>query len=224
MKVEMEETSKVIFGARLQNLLAPDGSLPLFIERLITAIEVAGLYVEGIYRKSGANAKIKMLKAELSNDPEAVDFSAYPIHVLASTLKSFFREMPEPLMKFALYDHFIQATDIADLRERTQMIYDIARKLPRPNFLLLERLMFHLSRVAYHEPSNRMSPTNLAVVFAPCVLRPGMHKNAQESLMEVSKQTACLESIIREELRKYELTLEDINTLESATAVTQVSG
>ncbi|KAG6311534.1 hypothetical protein E4U22_002584 [Claviceps purpurea] len=35
----------------------------------------------------------------------------------------------------------------------------------------LEFLMFHLHRVAQREPENLMSPKNLAVVFAPTIMR-----------------------------------------------------
>ena len=43
------------------------------------------------------------------SDWEKVDFSDYPINVLTSVTKSFFREMPEPLMTFELYDDYIRA-------------------------------------------------------------------------------------------------------------------
>ena len=36
-----------------------------------------------------------------------VDLSIYHIHILTSVLKSFFRDMPEPLMTFDLYEEFI---------------------------------------------------------------------------------------------------------------------
>lgn len=43
------------------------------------------------------------------SDCDTVNFEEYPIHVLTTTLKNFFREMPEPLLTFDLYDDFIQA-------------------------------------------------------------------------------------------------------------------
>lgn len=44
------------------------------------------------------------------SDPEGVDLDLYPIHVLTATLKAFFRDMPEPLMTFELYDSYLLAT------------------------------------------------------------------------------------------------------------------
>lgn len=38
----------------------------------------------------------------------------YPVHVLTSVLKCFFREMPEPLLTFDCYDDFILAANLTD--------------------------------------------------------------------------------------------------------------
>ena len=44
-----------IFGVPLQQLATEDGKVPLVVDRLITTIEMYGLYTEGIYRKSGVS-------------------------------------------------------------------------------------------------------------------------------------------------------------------------
>ena len=40
---------------------------------------------------------------------EDVEFNEYPVHVLTSVMKCFFREMPSPLMTDDLYVGFIRA-------------------------------------------------------------------------------------------------------------------
>jgi len=42
-----------VFGAPLRSLVEEDGSVPLVVDQLVTAIELYGLRQEGIYRKSG---------------------------------------------------------------------------------------------------------------------------------------------------------------------------
>ena len=95
-------------------------------------------------------------------------------------------------------------------------LFAILRKLPRPNFDLMERLIVHLARVALHEDDNRMSPSALAIVFAPCILRTNRPLPAQDSLQDVGRQTKCVETIVQEKLRIVKLTLADINTLDKA--------
>lgn len=60
--------------------------------------------------------------------------------------------------------------------------------LPKTNKALVDRLMYHLARVANQEEVNKMGPSNLAVVFAPCLLRRKNDVHAQEQLMDVNRQ------------------------------------
>jgi len=46
-------------------------------------------------------------------DVSSISFSPYHVHVLTSVMKSFFRDMKEPLMTFMLYPHFIQAAGLS---------------------------------------------------------------------------------------------------------------
>ncbi|VEN63821.1 unnamed protein product [Callosobruchus maculatus] len=124
--------------------------------------------------------------------------------------------MPEPLLTFECYENFITAANLANEQDRVTTLYDILKKLPPPNYDLMERLMFHLARVALHEETNRMSASSLAIVFAPCVLRTNKVVPAQESLIDIASQTACIETIIKVQLRKIRSTLDDIDTLDTA--------
>ena len=79
-------------------------------------------------------------------DVSSVNFDEANIHTLASLLKKFLRELPEPLMTYELFDDFIRGTEIVDVRERTQFLVAVAKKLPIANYKLLERLLYHLAR------------------------------------------------------------------------------
>nr|XP_034195854.1 unconventional myosin-IXAa-like isoform X2 [Osmia lignaria] len=212
-----EMNSHKVFGVPLYKLDCGDGKVPVVVDRLITTIEMHGLYTEGIYRKSGVSSKVKELKLKMDEgDLEKVDFENYQVHVLAAVLKSFFRDMPEPLLTFEYYDDFLHAANLTDPRDRISTLFAILKKLPKPNFDLMERLIVHLARVALHEVDNRMSPSALAIVFAPCILRTNRALPAQDSLQDVGRQTCCVETIVQEKLRVVRATLADINTLESA--------
>ncbi|CAC5398991.1 MYO9 [Mytilus coruscus] len=208
-----------VFGVQLSGLVSKDRKVPVVVERLITVIELHGLYVEGLYRRAGAQAKVKVLKQLIDSGKEdlvAIDITEYQIHVLAAVLKGFFRDLPEPVLTYDLYDDFIRAAEIHDEKERMQSLYAVINKLPRPNHDLFERIIFHLARVAHHEEVNRMSVNGLAIIFAPTFLRTNKKLQAQESLNQVPKQTIVIEKIISEQLDKLRSTLEDLQTLESA--------
>ncbi|KAL3279519.1 hypothetical protein HHI36_017028 [Cryptolaemus montrouzieri] len=216
VKESVQGGNNKVFGVPLVNLISEENKIPVVIERLLHVIELNGLYTEGIYRKSGVSSKIKELKTRMDENPNEVEFENYQVHVLASVLKSFLREMPEPLLTFECYENFITAANLHDPQDRVTTLYDILKKLPPINYDLMERLMFHLARVALHEEVNRMSAASLAIVFAPCVLRTNKVVPAQDSLHDIANQTQCIETIIREQLKKIRSTLDDINTLDTA--------
>ncbi|KAG9509135.1 Unconventional myosin-IXb [Fragariocoptes setiger] len=211
------QQGKKVFGSSLERLVKEDERVPAVLEQLMSAIEMKGLYVEGLYRKSATTSKINELKQRLEEDRANVDLDSYGIHVLTAVLKSFFREMPEPLMTFQLYDDFLWSTAITDLQERYQVIYSHINKLSRVNYDVLERLIFHLARVALNEHANRMSASSLAIVFAPCVLRTDKPMQAQDSFDDIRKQTICLECLISERMKEVRKTLVEIEALDSAT-------
>ncbi|XP_078617070.1 unconventional myosin-IXb-like isoform X15 [Branchiostoma floridae x Branchiostoma japonicum] len=219
------------FGADISTLLPEGRKVPVLVEKCISFVEKEGLYTVGIYRKSGAAAKIKQLRDACNADVDAVDMEAYPIHVVCNVLKLFFREMAEPLLTYALYEDFLRCTVKKTAREKEaktpemteearsetiRAIYDIIDRLPKPNHDTFERLVFHLARVAYHEDSNLMTPNSLAIVFTPCILQTNKELSPLESMQHISKTTMCLELVISEQLKKMRSTLTDINTLESA--------
>lgn len=218
-----------MFGVQLTDLCTADGNvkIPVRIEQLLTKIEMHGLYAEGIYRKSGVNSRIKELKTKMSelSSSDEIDYESYNVHVLTNVLKSFLREMPEPLLSFDRYDDFLRASELSEMTDRVSTLMSLIKKLPQTHHALLERLIFHLALVAQREQYNRMSASSLAIVFAPCVLRTNRQIPAQDSLNDIGRQTKCIETLITQKMMNVKSTLADIDTLDTAahTATTRLS-
>ncbi|XP_067871726.1 unconventional myosin-IXAa isoform X2 [Heterodontus francisci] len=210
------ELSSRQFGVEVSRLTNDERTVPLVVEKLINYIEMHGLYTEGIYRKSGSTNKIKELKQGLDTDIDSMNLDEYNIHVIASVFKQWLRELPNPLMTFELYDEVLRAMGLQDRKEIIQGVYSIIDQLSRTHINTLERLIFHLVRIALQEDTNRMSSNALAIVFAPCILRCPDTTDPLQSVQDISKTTACVELIIVEQMNKYRARLKDINSLEFA--------
>uniref|UniRef100_A0A671MWP1 Unconventional myosin-IXa-like n=1 Tax=Sinocyclocheilus anshuiensis TaxID=1608454 RepID=A0A671MWP1_9TELE len=210
------ELSSRQFGVELSRLTSDERAVPLVVEKLINYIEMHGLYTEGIYRKSGSTNKIKELKQGLDTDANSVNLDDYNIHVIASVLKQWLRDLPNPLMTFELYEEFLRAMGLQDKSEVVQGVYSVIDQLSRTHLSTLERLIFHLVRISFQEETNRMSANALAIVFAPCILRCPDTTDPLQSVRDIGKTTACVELVICEQMRKYKARLKDINTLEFA--------
>nr|XP_046248987.1 unconventional myosin-IXAa-like isoform X7 [Scatophagus argus] len=210
------ELSSRQFGVELSRLTSEERTVPQLVEKLINYIEMHGLYTEGIYRKSGSTNKIKELRQGLDTDVSSVNLDDYNIHVIASVLKQWLRDLPSPLMTFELYEEFLRAMGQPDKREVIRGVYSVIDQLSRTHLSTLERLIFHLVRIALQEETNRMSANALAIVFAPCILRCPDTIDPLQSVQDISKTTACVELVINEQMSKYKARLKDISSLEFA--------
>uniref|UniRef100_A0A6Q2XM50 Myosin IXb n=1 Tax=Esox lucius TaxID=8010 RepID=A0A6Q2XM50_ESOLU len=190
--------------------------IPLVVQMLLEHVEMNGLYTEGIYRKSGSACHARELHQLLETNPEMATLENYSIHTVTGLVKRWLRELPDPLMTYNLYNEFLQAVELPNQSERLRVIYQKVEGLPTSNFNTLERLLFHLVRVAKEEEHNRMSANSLAIVFAPCILRSPDTTDPFLGMKDVSKTTMCVEILITEQFRRYTEKMQDILKLEFA--------
>ncbi|XP_073076044.1 unconventional myosin-IXb isoform X3 [Manis javanica] len=207
------------FGVCVDSLTSDKASVPVVLEKLLEHVEMHGLYTEGLYRKSGAANRTRELRQALQTDPTAVKLENFPIHAITGVLKQWLRELPEPLMTFAQYGDFLRAVELPEKQEQLAAIYTVLEHLPEANHNSLERLIFHLVKVALLEDVNRMSPSALAIIFAPCLLRCPDNSDPLTSMKDVLKITTCVEMLIKEQMRKYKVKMEEINQLEAAESI-----
>lgn len=207
------------FGVCVDSLTSDKVSVPVVLEKLLEHVEMHGLYTEGLYRKSGAANRTRELRQALQTDPAAVKLENFPIHAITGVLKQWLRELPEPLMTFAQYGDFLRAVELPEKQEQLAAIYAVLEHLPEANHNSLERLIFHLVKVALLEDVNRMSPSALAIIFAPCLLRCPDNSDPLTSMKDVLKITTCVEMLIKEQMRKYKVKMEEISQLEAAESI-----
>jgi hypothetical protein len=161
-----------VFGMNLDALFRRDESaVPLVVYQCIQAVDLFGLDVEGIYRLSGNASHIQQLKAAFDHDSQRVDFRNpenffHDVNSVAGLLKTFFRELPDPLLTDEHYSEFIDAAKIDDPTLRRDSLHAVINALPDPNYATLRALVLHLHRVQERSSANRMSTSNLAICFA----------------------------------------------------------
>ncbi|RPB25752.1 RhoGAP-domain-containing protein [Terfezia boudieri ATCC MYA-4762] len=167
---------KPVFGVSLDQLLERDGSaVPIVVYQCIKAVDLYGLNVEGIYRIPGTKQHLVKIKNIFDNDSSQVDFRQpeaffHDVNSVTSVLKSFFRELPDPLLTSALYDQLITASRINDDIVRRDTLHGIINRLPDPNYATFRALILHLNRVQQKSAINRMNSGNLAICFGPTVM------------------------------------------------------
>ncbi|XP_074870845.1 rho GTPase-activating protein 44 isoform X2 [Carettochelys insculpta] len=180
---------KPSFGKPLEEHLAVSGREIAFpIEACVTMLLECGMQEEGLFRVAPSASKLKKLKAAL--DCCVVDVQEYSAdpHAIAGALKSYLRELPEPLMTFDLYDEWIQASNIQDQDKRLQALWNACEKLPKANYNNIRYLVKFLAKLTEYQGANKMTPSNMAIVLGPNLLWPQAEGNITEMMTTVSLQ------------------------------------
>ncbi|XP_037936199.1 rho GTPase-activating protein 26 isoform X2 [Teleopsis dalmanni] len=150
-----------------------------FVRKCIDVLESRGLEDEGIYRKSGVGTKISKLLAlgmdrkkteSIFSDEQYRDLMES--NTIASALKTYLRNLTEPLMTYRYHSDFIEAAKKESLSQRVYEVHKLVYKLPDSNFKMLDLVICHLTEVSRKYEKNKMSVFNLGVVFGPTLLRP----------------------------------------------------
>ncbi|XP_070621790.1 rho GTPase-activating protein 32 isoform X1 [Erythrolamprus reginae] len=192
-----------VFGCDLgEHLLNSGHDVPQVLKSCTEFIEKHGI-VDGIYRLSGIASNIQKLRHEFDSEqiPDLTkDVYIQDIHCVGSLCKLYFRELPNPLLTYQLYEKFSDAVSAATDEERLVKIHDVIQQLPPPHYRTLEFLMRHLSHLAEYCAITNMHTKNLAIVWAPNLLRSKQIESAcfsgTAAFMEVRIQSVVVEFIL----------------------------
>uniref|UniRef100_A0A665VXA5 Rho GTPase-activating protein 44 n=1 Tax=Echeneis naucrates TaxID=173247 RepID=A0A665VXA5_ECHNA len=190
---------KPCYGKPLEEHLALSGRDIAFpIEACVTMLLECGMQEEGLFRIAPSASKLKKLKASLDCGVlDVQEYSADP-HAIAGALKSYLRELPEPLMTFELYNNWIQASNIQDQDRRLQALLNACEKLPPSNNNNFKYLIKFLSKLTEYQDVNKMTPGNIAIVLGPNLLWTHNEGNITEMMTTVSLQiVGIIEPIIQ---------------------------
>ncbi|XP_046888202.1 rho GTPase-activating protein 44-like isoform X7 [Hypomesus transpacificus] len=190
---------KPCYGKSLEEHLALSGRDIAFpIEACVTMLLECGMQEEGLFRVAPSASKLKKLKASLDcGVMDVQEYSADP-HAIAGALKSYLRELPEPLMTFELYEEWIQASNIPDQDKRLQALLTACEQLPMANSNNFKYLIKFLAKLNEYQDANKMTPGNIAIVLGPNLLWTHDEGNITEMMTTVSLQiVGIIEPIIQ---------------------------
>uniref|UniRef100_A0A4W4HJ53 Rho GTPase activating protein 45 n=1 Tax=Electrophorus electricus TaxID=8005 RepID=A0A4W4HJ53_ELEEL len=188
-----------LFGRDFSQALrdSTDG-VPFIIRKCIQEIESRALRMKGIYRVNGVKTRVEKLCQAFENGKELVELSQASPHDISNVLKLYLRQLPEPIMPFRMYNDLMglakeslhaetpaggeeaKGPELADLGARTdpkvlmlvEKLRQVLEELPPANTATLKYIVRHLRRVSELEQDNKMSSSNLGIVFGPTLMRP----------------------------------------------------
>ncbi|XP_069566894.1 rho GTPase-activating protein 24 isoform X2 [Brachyistius frenatus] len=164
---KLEET--VRYERRFGNKLAP-----MLVEQCVDFIRQWGLREEGLFRLPGQANLVKELQDAFDCGEKPSFDCNTDVHTVASLLKLYLRELPEPVIPFQKYDDFLACTKLLSKDDEMGMkeLKGLVENLPPVNYNLLKYICRFLDEVQSYSGVNKMSVQNLATVFGPNILRP----------------------------------------------------
>ncbi|XP_007557395.1 rho GTPase-activating protein 31 [Poecilia formosa] len=195
--------SENVFGCDLTEHLQGSGQdVPQVLQKCAEFVEQYGI-VDGIYRLSGVTSNIQRLRQEFCSEacPDLTkEVYLQDIHCVGSLCKLYFRELPNPLLTYELYSKFTEAVSFQGDQDRLSHIQTVIKELPSPHFRTLEYLSKHLARLATLSAQTNMHTRNLALVWAPNLLRSKdietSSGNGDMAFQEVRIQQSVIEFIL----------------------------
>uniref|UniRef100_A0A6I8RVR1 Rho GTPase-activating protein 29 n=1 Tax=Xenopus tropicalis TaxID=8364 RepID=A0A6I8RVR1_XENTR len=214
--------------------------IPFIIKKCTTEIESRALTVKGIYRVNGAKSRVEKLCQAFENGKDLVELSDLYAHDISNVLKLYLRQLPEPLILFRLYTELIglakesqraseelgvnsssptlkRLPSGVELNRVILKIRDLLKQLPTPNYNTLQYLIGHLHRVTEDVEENKMSASNLGIIFGPTLIRPRQTDAtiSLSSLVDYPYQARIVELLITYYDRIFDVSRKMLNPEES---------
>lgn len=139
---------------------------------------------EGLFRKSGNLNRQAVLKEKLNAGEDILyQDNQFNAHDVANLLKTYLKDLPEPLIQERYYPAYCQVLDmvsndlernVVELRRTKQLqaVQLLLQLLPRENLSMLEALLDLLHHVVEENEDNKMSASALGTLLGPCILVP----------------------------------------------------
>ncbi|XP_055757792.1 rho GTPase-activating protein 22-like isoform X1 [Salvelinus fontinalis] len=202
-----------IFGQHLEETMQCESGcgssskplVPLLVQQCVCFIHQHGLTEEGLFRMPGQTNHVRELQDAFNCGEKPLFGSNTDVHTVASLLKLYLRELPEPVVPFNKYTEFLSTAQLL-AKDQEEGILELGRQLkslPQVNYNLLSYICRFLDEVQSHSSQNKMSVQNLATVFGPNIFRPKMED--PQIMMEGSSQVQHLMTVlISEHCRLYQ--------------------
>nr|XP_020446060.1 rho GTPase-activating protein 25-like [Monopterus albus] len=175
--------------------------VPILVQKCVEFIKEHGLNEEGIFRLPGQDNAVKQFRDAFDAGERPSFPSDTDVHTVASLLKLYLRELPEPVVPWTQYQNFLDCTNQLDSSstEGWEKLEKQIALLPRINYNLLSYICRFLFEVQQHSNLNKMNVENLATVMGINLLKPQI-----EDPITVMKATPQIQKLMTVMIRQHE--------------------
>ncbi|XP_047236113.1 rho GTPase-activating protein 25 [Girardinichthys multiradiatus] len=176
-------------------------TVPILVQKCADFIIEHGLNEEGIFRLPGQDNTVKQFRDAFDAGERPSFPSETDVHTVASLLKLYLRELPEPVVPWSQYHDFLDCTHLLDpcSQEGWEKLEKQIALLPRANYNILSYVCRFLFEVQRHSNVNKMNVENLATVMGINLLKPQI-----KDPVTVMKETSQIQKLMTVMIRQHE--------------------
>ncbi|XP_065818736.1 rho GTPase-activating protein 25 isoform X2 [Labrus bergylta] len=176
--------------------------VPILVQKCVEFIKEHGLDEEGIFRLPGQDNAVKQFRDAFDAGERPSFPSDTDVHTVASLLKLYLRELPQPVVPWTQYQDFLDCTMLLDSTntEGWDKLEKQISLLPKMNYNLLSYVCRFLFEVQQHSNVNKMNVENLATVMGINLLKPQI-----EDPITVMKATPQIQKLMTVMIRQHEM-------------------
>lgn len=195
-------------GPALEQQQLTQDNVPVILDKCINFIYAHGIMSKGIYRQNGSNsAVVKLLKA-FRRDAWATQITrnAYTEHDVATVLRRFLRDLPNPLFPSNIHDRLCFTSETINENERVSAYSKLLSTLTPIPAATLRRILAHLHCLSQQSSKNLMTSENLSAIWGPTLMHAG--ENSAEEWNR--SETRVIGDLIKLYPKLYQLTAADL--------------
>ncbi|XP_042209214.1 uncharacterized protein LOC121857291 [Homarus americanus] len=189
----------------------PSPQIPGLVNMCFKHLETNGMHTLGIFRVSSSKKRVRQLREEFDSGREVWLNEDHCPHDVATLLKEFFRDLPEPLLTRELYEAFIKTQKIRNRKLQFEALQHLIQLMPPANRDTLYSLLIFLATVAENAvdqqtstgetmQGNKMDSSNLATLFAPNILhtvKPGTESMSTTEMATHAEERIEVINVVR---------------------------
>uniref|UniRef100_A0A2K6EQD1 Rho GTPase activating protein 36 n=1 Tax=Propithecus coquereli TaxID=379532 RepID=A0A2K6EQD1_PROCO len=203
-KVSFRMGRRLLGSKRKMSLNPVAKQIPQVVEACCNFIEEHGLHTVGIFTLEYSVQRVRKLREEFDKGVDVVLDDNQNVHDVAALLKEFFCDMKDSVLPDDLYMSFLLTASLKP-QDQLSALQLLVYMLPSCHSDTLERLLRALHKITEHcedsigidgqlVPGNRMTSTNLALIFGSALLKRGQfgHRETRKTSMGIDHYVASV--------------------------------
>ncbi|KZC12099.1 PREDICTED: uncharacterized protein LOC107190227 [Dufourea novaeangliae] len=195
-------------GPGLEEQQLTQDDVPVILDKCINFIYAHGIMTEGIYRRSGSNSVVVRLLQAFRRDAWATQITkdAYTEHDVASILRRFLRDLPDPLFPANIHDRLCLTSENSNEDDRVATYRKLLLTLSPVPAATVRRVLAHLHCLSEQSSRNLMTVENLSAIWGPTLMHAG--ENSAEEWNRA--ETRVIGDLIKLYPKLYQLTAAEL--------------